>query len=62
MSIRVYAEAMPDNPAKTIGDKTGLWRVIIESGGKRDVHKENLPYAEAFRLASDLQRKYDARD
>jgi hypothetical protein len=43
MSIRVYAEPMPDNPAKNIGDKTGLWRVIIESGGERDIHKENLP-------------------
>jgi hypothetical protein len=62
MSIRVYAEPMPDNPAKNIGDKTGLWRVIIESGGERDIHKENLPYPEAFKLASDPQRKYDARE
>ena len=62
MSIRVYAEPMPDNPARNnVGDKTGLWRVVIDSGGVKDIYKENLPYAEAFKLASDLQRKYDAR-
>jgi hypothetical protein len=60
MSIRVYPEPMPGNPAKNnVGDKTGLWRVVIDDGSEKDISKDNIPYAEAFKLSGELQRKYD---
>jgi hypothetical protein len=65
--IRVKAEPMPGNPAsERIGDKSGLWMVVIYdygTGSYRDpnlrgrTHSENHTYEEAQALATRLERE-----
>lgn len=58
---RVEAEPMPGNPAaKRVGDKSGLWRVLIYFPNtiiEPEVHAENLSYEDARDLAEKLKRQ-----
>lgn len=68
--IRVKAEPMSGNPAaKRIGDKSGLWKVVIYDYGtgsyidpnlRGKTHSENLGYDEAQETASALERNLNS--
>ena len=65
--IEVKPEPMSGNPAaKSMGDKSGLWKVVVYdygTGGIKDMstrgrtHSEDHTYEEARELASGLQRQ-----
>ncbi len=66
---QVSAEPMPNNPAKGyLGTTSGLWMVVIEDLGERNIpkyptrtiNKENLEYEEAQRIAQELENKLNA--
>lgn len=58
MALRVRPVPMPGNNPKA-GDKSGLWRVEIynDRSGTSEYEGYDLTYAEAFKVAGELDKK-----
>lgn len=67
---RVSIEPMHGRPEdKTIGDKSGLWKVVVYNEGSgsvvprnppKRVYADNVSYDEAFRIADEAENKLNA--